>query len=83
MNIRRVAYGTMELADLRREAQQVTSSASVTPTTGNYGNYSDSSYKAPRRDDRPEQKLSSDGEITQTQIEAITKEVLREILANR
>jgi hypothetical protein len=55
----------------------------VTPTTGNYGNYSDSSYKAPRRDDRPEQKLSSDGEITQTQIEAITKEVLREILANR
>ncbi len=82
MNIRRVAYGTMELADLRREAAQVTSSASVSPTTGTYGNYSDSSYKAPRREERPEQNLGG-GEITKTQIEAITKEVLREILANR
>mgnify|MGYP003301545041 CR=1 FL=1 len=84
MNIRRVAYGTMELEDLRREAAAVTSSVSRTPTTGNYGNYSDSSYKAPKPQlDRPEQKLESNGEITQTQIEAITKEVLREILANR
>ena len=84
MNIRRVAYGTMELDDLRREAAAVTSSASVTPTTGNYGNFSESSYKAPKpQSERPEQKLESSGEITQTQIEAITKEVLREILANR
>ena len=84
MNIRRVAYGTMELDDLRREAAAVTSSVSVTPTTGNYGNYSESSYKAPKpQSERPEQKLESNGEITQTQIEAITKEVLREILANR
>ena len=84
MNIRRVAYGTMELDDLRREAAAVTSSVSVAPTTGNYGNYSESSYKAPKpQSERPEQKLESNGEITQTQIEAITKEVLREILANR
>jgi len=85
LNIRRVAYGTMELADLRKEAAGIQTNPSGQPTSTCFSNYSDSSYKAPQAScERPEHQIgSSGGEITQTQIEAITKEVLRTILANR
>lgn len=66
LNIRRVAYGTMELADLRREVAQLQTSPSGAASCS-----------------QPQHKPCGEAELTKNQIEEITKEVLRSILANR
>ena len=66
LNIRRVAYGTAELSDLRKEAAAIKTS----PTGGTCTSCEP-------------QIGGGDKELTKTQIEEITKEVLRSILANR
>lgn len=66
LNIRRVAYGISELADLRREAAQIKTSPS--------GSCSQASCEA---------GSGGEKELTRNQIEEITKEVLRSILASR
>lgn len=86
INIRRVAYGMMEIEDLRAMAASINTNATATPTSTCFSNFSDSSYKAPQRsNERPEHQMSGcfEGEITKTQVEEITREVLRSILGNR
>ncbi len=66
LNIRRVAYGISELADLRREAAQIKTSPS--------GGCDHTACEA---------GSGTEKELTRNQIEEITKEVLRSILASR